>query len=410
MNKRSNSLGTASITDARVAGRPNLLVGWALLLCSPSTLHAAEWTFDPAVALALGYETNAALSTAPYDSASSVHFLPSANFRRRTETSEVNVGLLARATRYSTSAIENTDEEQVALSSFSQITERARLGLDGVVRWDSLFESAVIGSGTGNIQDVDIGLVTTKVRRNWREIQPSATYATTERSSVSFRYRLTDVAFAEEAGTGLVDYQQHYLSATYSYRMTVVDDLFLVAQGSQFRPSAGNESNNAGLLAGISHKFSETLSSGILAGVGKTTEKQAIGGDVDNSSLVLQAHATQQAEISRLDAVISRDVQPSGSGRSTSTDQVRVHWDRKLSQTSSLILRTTIFRNQVLEGSDPAIDRLYGEVEAGMRWALAPEWALHIAYQYRHQEYDAALDSAQSSGVFASVSWTPPRR
>lgn len=381
-----------------------------MLVSAPLTAYAADWSFDPAVSLALGHETNAALTTAPHDSVSSLLLSSSANILRKTETSEVDVGLLARVTKYSDKYFETTDEEQITLSSFNQVTERTRLGLNGVVRWDSLFESAVFGTGTGSIQDVDIGLVTTKVRRNWRELQPSASYATSERSSVSFRYRLTDVTFAEDTGTGLVDYQQNYLSGTYSYRLTVVDDLLLVVQGSQFRPSSGIESNNIGFLAGLTRKFSETLSAGILAGIGKTTEKLASGGETDSSSLVLGAHATQQAELSRLDAVINRDVQPSGGGRSTSTDQLRVNWDTRLTQTSSLVLRTTIFRNQVIEGSDPAVDRLYGEAETGMRWALSPEWSFLIAYQYRYQKFDARPDAAKSSGVTAVVSWAPPRR
>lgn len=412
MRKKPNNRKIPSPRDARAGARQNLTVGSALLLCSPIISHAADWSFNPAVSLGLGYETNAALTTAPHDSVSSLYLSTSANILRKTETSEVDIGLFARATKYSESSLETTDEEQITLSSFNQITERTQVGLDGVTRWDSLFESAVIGTGTGtgNIQDVDIGLVTTKVRRNWRELQPSMTYLTTERSSVSFRYRLTDVTFAEDAGTSLVDYQQHYLSGTYSYRLTVVDDLLLVAQGSQFRPTTGTESNNLGMLAGFTHKFSETLSAGILAGVGKTTEKLAGGGETDSSSLILEARATQQAELSRLEAVINRDVQPSGIGRSTSTDQLRIHWDRQLTQTSWFVLRTTIFRNQAIEGSDAAVDRLYAEAEVGMRWILAPEWAVLLSYQYRYQKYDAGLDAAKSNGVSAAVSWAPPRR
>ena len=385
-------------------------VAGMLLLCCPAALHAAEWSLDPAASVALGYESNAALTTGPHDSVSNYVLSPSLTIRRTTETSAVNLGLLANATNYSGNEFEDTREGQVALSSFVQSTERTRLGLDALVRWDTLFEWAVLGSGTGNIQDIDIGLAATKVRRNYRELQPSAGYALTERSSVTFRYRLTDVLFDDVGTTGLVDYQQHFLSGTYSRKLTVVNDLNVVIQGSQYRPAAGTDADTVGILAGISHTFSPTANAGFLAGVSKTTETLADDSQVDSRTFTLEARATQRSELSQLDGIISRDVQPSGSGKSVAADQLRVYWNRYLSPTTAFLLRTTIFRNHTLEGSDPLVDRRYAEAAAGLGWNWTPEWSFSVAYTYRNQKYDADSDSAQSSGVSVALAWAPPRR
>lgn len=393
-----------------LAGERRRLIGGMFLLCCPAALHAAEWSLDPAVAVALGYESNAALTTGPHDAVSYGGLSPSLTFRRTTETSAINLGLLANATYYTGNEFEDTHEEQVALSSFVQSTERTRLGLDARVRWDTLFESAVLGSGTGNIQDVDIGLVTTQVRRSYRELLPSVGYALSERSWVTLRYRLTDVQFDDVGTTGLVDYQQHFLSGTYSHRLTVANDVNVVIQGSQYRPVAGTDSDTVGLLAGISHTFSPTANAGFLAGVGKTTETIADGSQVDTKTFILEARATQRSELSQLEGVVSRDVQPSGSGKSVATDQLRVYWNRYLSPTTAFLLRTTIFRNSALEGSDPLVDRRYAEAETGVGWYWAPEWSFSVAYKYRYQKYDADVDSAQSSGVSVALAWAPPRR
>jgi hypothetical protein len=380
------------------------------LLCCPTALYAAEWSLDPAVAVALGYESNAALTTGPHDSVSYAGLSPSLTLRRTTETSAINLGLLANATYYTGNEFEDTHEEQITLSSFVQSTERTRLSLDALARWDTLFESAVLGSGTGNLQDVDIGLVTTKLRRNYRELLPSVGYALTERSSVTFRYRLTDVLFDDVSTTGLVDYQHHILSGTYTHRLTVANDVNVVIQGSQYRPVAGTDSDTVGLLAGITHTFSPTANVGFLAGVNKTTETVADGSEVDTDSFTLEARATQRAELSQLEGIVSRDVQPSGIGKSVATDQLRVYWNRYLSQTTAFLLRTTIFRTSALEGSDPLVDRRYAEAEAGIGWFWAPEWSFSVAYKYRNQKFDVDADSAQSSGVSATLAWAPPRR
>jgi hypothetical protein len=386
-----------------------LFVGMILLSC-PAVGNAAEWSFDPAISAALGYESNVALTTVSHNSISEGVLVPGLTIRRLTETSAVNIGLLGRATYYSGSEFPDTYKAQVTLSSFVQSTERTKFGLDAVSRWDTLFQSSVLGTGTGNIQDVDIGLVTTAVRREWREVRPSVTYALTERSSVRFLYRLTDVQFGSVGTTGLVDYQQNYLSGTYSYRLTPTDDLNLVAVGANYHPSKGTDSDTVEILAGITHRFSETANAGLRAGAGKTTETMSDGSHVGTSLFVLEARGSERSELSRLEAAISRNVQPSGSGRSVSADQLRVDWSRKLSETMGSLLRSTVFRNKSLQGSDPLVDRRYVEASAGVNWIVAPEWSVGVAYQYRYQKYDAAVDSARSSGVFVAVNWAPPRR
>jgi len=391
-------------------GERHALVAGLILLCCPVAGNAAEWSLDPAVTALLGYESNAALTTDPHNGVSEGILVPGLTVRRATESSAVNVGLLGKATYYSGSEFQDTQEAQVALSSFVQSTERVRFELNGVSRWDSLFESAVLGTGTGNIQDVDIGLVQTKVRREWREAEPSVTYALTERSSVRLLYRLTDVQFRNVGTTGLIDYQQNYLSGTYTYRLTPTDDLNLVALGARYHPAEGTDSDTVEMLAGMSHRFSPTANAGLQAGLGKTTETMPDGSQVDTSLFVLEARGSQQSELSQLEAVISRDVQPSGSGQSVSTDQLRLDWNRRLSQTMGSSLRSFVIRNKALQGSDPTVDRRYAEVAAGVDWRVAPEWSAGVSYQYRYQKYDAAVDSASSNGLFLAVNWAPPRR
>jgi hypothetical protein len=400
-------------SDARPLGQMperGVLVAGIMVLCCPVAGHAAEWSLVPAVAFGAGYETNATLTTDPHDSVSEAVLTPELTIRRRTETSTVNIGLWARATDYSGSGVEDTREGEVALSTFVQSTERTKLGLEARSRWDTLLESAVVGSGTGNIQDVDIGLVTTRVRRNWREVSPTMSYALTERGSVAFRYRLTDVKFGDVGTTGLVDYQQHYLSGTYSYRVTDTNSVDVTAEGSLYRPVAGNESNTTSLLAGVSHAFSPIADAGIQAGAGRTTETKPDGSQTDTSSFAMYAWATQRSELSTLNALISRNVQPSGSGRSVSAGQLRIFWNRKLTETTAFRLRMKVFRTKALEGSDPLADRRYGEGEMGVVWYWAPEWSINASYNYRNQKYDVNPDSAQSSGVFIELAWAPPQR
>jgi len=84
-----------------LAGERRRLVGGMFLLCCPMALQAAEWSFDPSAIVAVGYETNAALTVDPHDAVSEAILIPSFVVRRVTETSAVNLGALAVATYYS---------------------------------------------------------------------------------------------------------------------------------------------------------------------------------------------------------------------------------------------------------------------------------------------------------------------
>ena len=386
------------------------VVGGLFLLCCPVALQAAEWSFNPAVSVALGYESNASLTTDPHDAVSEVRLVPRFVVRRVTETSAADFELVAGATYYTGNEFEDVVDGRVELSSFVQSTERTKLGLDVSSRWDHLFNSAVTSTGTGDVQDIDIGLTTNRIRRNWSELLPSVSYALSERSWVAFEYRLTDVEFGDVGESGLVDYQQHYVSGVYSYRLTVTNDLQVIVTGGQYRPASGTDSDTKQLLAGIVHRFSTTADAGFRAGVGKTTETTLDGSQVDTSTYVLQARAAQQSELSKLEAEISHDVQPSGIGQSVSANQLRLDWNRKLSPSMAFLFRATAFRAEALQGPDPTVDRRYADAETGVGWILSPEWSLSVRYQYRYQKFDADMETAQSNGVFAKVSWAPPAR
>ena len=392
-----------------LAGERQKLVGSMFLLCCPMVLQAAEWSFDPSATVAVGYETNAALTVDPHEAVSEAILIPGLAIRRVTETSAVDFGLLAVATYYSGNEFEDTVDGRVALSSYVQSTERTKLGLDASSRWDHLFRTTVTSTGTGDIQDIDIGLTTTRVKRNWSEVAPSVNYALSERSSVALNYRLTDVEFGDVGDSGLVDYQQHYVFGVYSYQLTDANSLEVLVTSGLYRPSSGTNSDTEQLLAGIVHRFTPTADAGFRAGISKTTQTVP-GGNVDTSGYVLEARAAQKAELSRLEAVISHDIQPSGIGQSVSANQVRLDWNQMLSPTMAFLLRARVLRSEALEGPDPTIDGRYAEAETGLDWALAPEWSLGVHYQYRYRKFDADLDTAQSNGVFAGISWAPPRR
>lgn len=387
-----------------------ILITILSVLLLPRITIAAQWSFEPSIGLAASRDDNPTLATGIQESATAVSIYPRMRWGRTTETSAVNIDAQVSATEYSGDQVPDTDSQILTLKSYVQSTERTNWGLDGEYRRNILFESAQTTSGTGNLRDTDVGLVSQKVRRESLTAQPSWTYALTERSSLGIRYVINDVSFDNIAGTSLEDYKDHQLSATYSYRITRRDDVIFSLARSSYRPDISDTKSDSNIVSvGISHAYTETTQGRFMVGTGKTSEKTPAVTE-DSSNYVLEAGLTQRSELATVDAVISRDVQPSGVGRSVLSNQFRINLSRKISPMVNFNMWAYVFRNKVLEGSDPDIDRRYYEVVPGLNWQWKPEWSFLLQYHYRKQKYDAIPETATSKALSAGVNYSWPKQ
>jgi hypothetical protein len=387
-----------------------ILIGILSVFLLPRISLAAQWSFEPTIGLASSRDDNPTLTTSAHESATAVSIYPRMKWGRTTETSAVNIDAQVSATEYSGDQVPDTDSQALTLNSYVQSTERTKWGLDSEYRRDILFESTQTTSGIGNLRNTDVGLATQKVRRESLFAQPSWAYALTERSSLGIRYVINNVSFENIAGTGLEDYKDQHLQATYSYRITQRDDLSFSIGHSTYRPDVSDtKSDSNSFLVGISHAYSETTQGRFMVGVGKTSEKTPTVTE-DTSNYVLEAGLTQRSELATVDAVIIRDVQPSGVGRSVLSNQFRMNLSRKISPMVNLNIWANVFENKVLEGSDPNIDRRYYELVPGLSWQWKPEWSFGFVYQYRKQKVDADPEAAESKAIIANVNYAWPRQ
>ena len=401
---------TASSGVSRLFGLWSRGFGQAIALSAAMATtigQAAEWRVQPAIDLASTYEDNVALTTDDEESTSAYIIAPRVNIVRNTETSKMDINGYVAFTDYQRGEIEDKTESAIFLNSQNQTSERGTLGLNGELRRDTLFERFRQGPGVGDLRDTDIGLSTsTEVRRNYRALNPTFNWLLTEVSAVRFEGRLTDVNFSNADGTSLIDYRETFLSTGYSRDLSERNTATLTANAFRYQPDETDaEAETLQLLAGLVRKFGESTRGNFAVGGSRT--RQAEGGEEDRSSgIVLRAGVEQRTEISQLDAVVSRDITPSGIGRALRSDQYRIRWLRKTSPTVEFVLDGQYIRNRVIEGSDPSIDRRYIELQPQLRWHWLEDWVVSGSYRYRRQKLDADGDSADSNAVFLGVSYS----
>jgi hypothetical protein len=146
----------------------------------------------------------------------------------------------------------------------------------------------------------------------------------------------------------------------------------------------------------------------LYAGGAKATEETGAE-KYDVTGYVFRVGFTQRTELTRLELVISRDAHPSGGGRLVGSDQVRMVLRHRAAERSEIWLRALVFRDSVLQGEDPTLDRTYADIEPGWSWSWSPELAMIASYRYRRQKYDVDENAASSNAVFAGLGYSWPK-
>jgi hypothetical protein len=359
---------------------------------------------SPSVGLGIFYDTNPALITSEHESSSGAYGNAILGFQYATERSQANLGAAYYGARYREEGYENDDEGVISLRSFTRPTERQTLGLDGEYRRSSLYEQrAKTEPGTGDIRDTDVGLA--RVRRDYWWAEPRWGIQMTERNALDIRYRRTEAQYDEI----LDDYNEDIGTVALAHALNPRDNILFGVRGSRYRsPSADTRSTTGTVFLGFGRAFTATSRMELYVGGAKATEETGTE-KYDVTGYVFRAGFTQRTELTRLELVLSRDAHPSGGGRLVASDQVRMDLNHRVAERSEMWLRAWVFRDSVLQGEDPTLDRTYAEIEPGWSWSWTPELAVIASYRYRWQKYDVDETAASSNAVFAGLGYAWPK-
>jgi len=160
--------GIRPLTRQRYTSLGACLLGSLLGVLVPEFALAAEWSVRPAISAAVGRDNNPLLLVGAHESSNVTALTPSMRIEGRTERSSIDVRLLLNYENYSSDQVENSDRQILTFNSFSQTSERNRFGLNGEFRRDDLRQT--VNGGTTASGDSDVGLVQTKVTRDWRSL------------------------------------------------------------------------------------------------------------------------------------------------------------------------------------------------------------------------------------------------
>lgn len=370
-----------------------------------SSASAQEWRLDRSAWIAPEYSENLRLlpgvTDATFGLAGGIDF----RAEKATGAAETELRALASGTLYENNNIPDDGLILLGAGYTAASSERSTLGVTASYVNDSTLDN--IADKTDDPGDIDPGITAERVRRNRLELSPSWVYALTERSDVNLRYDFTGVEYGSgRQDADLDNYLYTSLVGQYLYRLTERTTLNAIAQPFLYSsPDADSDYHGGMLTTGLEHRFSRVLFGELSAGayttdfdVGDQSARQS--GGLFSASLLLRGERT------RLRALISRDLLPSGSGEMREADQILLATTHSLTPRLDIGLRARVLKTQDV-GVDASEDRDYLLIEPNVSWQLSERFDLRATYRYRSRD-EGTGDRAYGNLVSLALTYRWP--
>jgi len=383
---------------------------------------AAEWTFEPSVALRSEFNDNIQLTAAPHKTVWGEILSADLQFGGHTERLDVTGGLRVNANQYSGESGLNTVDYLVTLRS-NYRTERDLLGLNVDSTRDSTLVSELF----------ETGVVQARRQRNRLNVNPSWTRLLTETTAIVASYGYTSVDYADTAGTSLIDYSEQTASVGLRSGLSERDVLTVAAYYDRFETDPKSfDANSYGIQAGYDHAFSETLRGSLVIGMRETRSRTFANalvcegtilfgfcfGDVTTVTSVASSNSTgytlvasldKKFETAMLSGRLSREINPSGVGALVQTDRLGVAWRKQWSPTFSASVDASVYQSRYVGNVNPASNSRYYRIEPRVSWRITDWWTLTGGYSYSRVKYENTSVAASANVIYAVLSYAWPK-
>ena len=401
---------------------PLLFSGGILLLFFANTANAAVWLFDPTVTLEQSYDENFRLSTnsSQEDDVSTTRLVGELALKGKSERMDVLSYIRLDKIQYGgdDEDLKDRDNQLLGLRSKYKVSERNTFSLDGLLQRDSILRNVELQLDPGEVDpvdgdvlnDVDTVLVEQDVRRTRLRVRPRWVYRLNEKTNLGLTYRYRDLNFSDNNGTGLVESESHSISTNIVRIISEKDRVFGSLSASFFQPDSigpDRDVDTYGINLGLIHKFSETLTMDISAGVRESEFDNA--SKSSDSGFTANIGATKRSERTNYRVNLSRNVSPSASGNQVEFNEIDIDVSYAITSQLNFNFNTIWSDTESTDNSNTNNDREYIGISPGLNWRFSPSWVASVRYRYRERDLDNG-GSGDSSGAAFNISYSPPRK
>jgi hypothetical protein len=260
----------------------------------------------------------------------------------------------------------------------------------------------------GNPQNPDSGTFVIGETRTRYGIEPEWSFRFTERNRVGVGAEYQAVRFDSDDFQDQTDFDFVGGNAFFGWTTGPRGELIAGAYANKYESTDDTtETKGYGGRIAYEHQWSETdtLAVEMFYETNDTTEFGLVVVEETTSGLGGEITAHRVGEVSDWQFSIGRQFLPTGARGKSESDQIRLQYNRDLSQRLSFTGAGRYETRSALNTAGQGDDRDYARADLSLRWMLSPTWYLQGGYSYIWQEREADGDDASNNRFFVGFGY-----
>jgi len=254
----------------------------------------------------------------------------------------------------------------------------------------------------------DSGVIVIGETRERYQVGPEFTFELTERTRAGVAANYQAVRYDSDTVSNHVDYDFYGGNVFVSWALDSRSDLTVGTYTNRYEATDDSTETDAyGGALGYQFQWSEVAGLGVNISYEKddTTEFVPVTVEESASGWGGTVSAFRSGEVSAWRLTAGRTFIATGAGGKAESDQLRLQYDRDLTQRLRFTGAGRYESRNSLSTGGQGSDRDYARADLSLRWMMAPTWYLQWGYSYVWQDQESATGSAENNKFFISVGY-----
>lgn len=397
-----------NITLAAVAG--------AVAVFGTGSVGAADWSFDPRVAVSGEYNDNQHLTEASGTVVKVSGAALDALVALRAVTQRSSVSLTPRltGTYYPGDSDEETNSQSVRLVADHK-TQKVSVSFDASYDREDLLwgylPTAEATDALGNpVRGEGISNSEIRNKSNRFDVLPSLSVKLSPRSGLDFGLEYLDVQYSQQVENESISYTYLNAFTALRYLLSETSQLKFTGGVGRYEPVDAVDTTGYWLTAEWSRRFSDTAEWYVRGGFNRI-ETTDVGDDLKwENGFSGGAGVRWRWEVTGISLDAMHYADPNSTGSVVNRDQLQFWLSRQLRPLVNLYVGARAIKDSGVGSDSTFRDRDYATGTLGFEWRFSRQFALSGNYTYFWREYQDAASDAQSNTASLAVVYEPKRQ
>ena len=292
--------------------------------------------------------------------------------------------------------------------------ERSTFDLIGHLSHQDLYNNETVGGdfdptdpdgGGGS----DSGEIIVGETRDEFDIRPNYEHRLSERVSIGLGIGYSAARYdADQGATTKTDYDYSLANPYVTWALSQTSDFSAGIYASRYEPTDNSEQTDAtGVELGYAYRWSEVIGveTSIFYEENDIQEFLPVAFQETTSNFGGNVTAYRKGEVSEWRLSVGRSFNPTGDRGKSELDQIRLQYERHMSQRLSFRGTGRIESRNSLGGTDGGVDRDFARIDLSLKWLLTQNWYFGGGYTYMWEDRQAATQSADNNRLFITFGY-----